>query len=70
MNVATTLEAVGLMVYQRLLSLNTARDLMGGLVVGSWQRLDADTSKRQRTWPWRCATTYTSTQSPAAVDWS
>ncbi|MEM9301049.1 MAG: hypothetical protein AAGE01_03005 [Pseudomonadota bacterium] len=39
MTVANTVEAIGLMVHQRTLDIDTARNLMGGLVMGSWTRL-------------------------------
>lgn len=39
MTVSTTIEAIGVMVHQRMLDIETARSLMGGFVIGAWQRL-------------------------------
>lgn len=39
MAVTNTFEAIGLMVHQRILRMETARDLVGGLTVGGWRRL-------------------------------
>lgn len=40
MTVAITVEAIGLMVYRRILDYQVARELMGGMVQGAWDRLN------------------------------
>ena len=40
MLVSLTLESVGIMVHRRVVSLEMVWELMGGLVLGAWERLE------------------------------
>ena len=53
-----TFETLGYMVYRRIIPLQIAEDLLGGMVTGSWQRLGS--------WAER---TRVATDNPALMEW-